>query len=215
LQFLNEAAGGERMRVLLVGGFLGSGKNTVMLQAAKYLTAVRRETVAVIENEIGANGIDDKLFANSGLKVKQLFGGCVCCQISSDLISAVNEIHETVKPGCLMIEMTGLAYPSQTMKALKKYCTVYSALKSVTIVDRGRWSELITLLQPLILGQIEGSDLIILNKMDIAGADIRKIKQDLQAINERVKVMTTSAIQELSSEILEEVVHFEYCRYRF
>ena len=203
------------MRILLLGGFLGSGKTTVMLQVAQYLTTVRRETVAIIENEIGANGIDDKLFADRGLKVKQLFGGCVCCQISSDLIGAINEIHETIKPGCLMIEMTGLAYPSQTIRALKKYCKVYSALRTITIVDRGRWAELITMLKPLVLGQLEDSDLIILNKIDVDGEDIQKIKQDLRAINERMKIITTNAVQELSPELLEEVVHFEYCRYRF
>ncbi|WP_371371742.1 GTP-binding protein [Sporomusa aerivorans] len=197
------------MQILLFGGFLGSGKTTIMLQVAKYITAIRQETVAIIENEIGANGIDDKLFLNSGLKVKRLFGGCVCCQISSDLIRGVNEIHETVNPAWVMIEMTGLAYPAKTVKALEKYCSVFSGLKTITIVDRGRWSELTTLLKPLVLGQVEGSDLIILNKVDLSGQDIPKIEQDLRAINNQMKIVLTSAANELSPGVLEEVVRFE------
>ena len=194
------------MRILLFGGFLGSGKTTTILQVAKYLTAIRQETVAIIENEIGADGIDDQLFSHNGLQVKRLFGGCVCCQITSDLISAVDEIYEKIHPEWVIIEMTGLAYPSKTAKSLKKYSNVYSSFKTVTIVDRGRWSELIAMLKPLVLGQIAGSDLIILNKADLDGEDIRKINQDLQEFDERLKVVIASAAQELPLAVLEEVV---------
>ncbi|HWR45738.1 GTP-binding protein [Sporomusa sp.] len=194
------------MRILLFGGFLGSGKTTTILQVAKYLTTTRQETVAIVENEIGAAGVDDKLFSDSGLQVKRLFGGCVCCQITSDLISAMDEIHATIKPDWLMIEMTGLAYPSKTAKMIKKYSRVYSAFKTVTIVDRGRWSELVAMLKPLVIGQVEGSDLIVLNKADLAGDDTQKIERDLREIDANLKVVITSAAKELPVTILEEVV---------
>ncbi len=197
------------MRILLFGGFLGSGKTTTILQVANFLTTIRQETVVIVENEIGAEGIDDKLFSDSGLKVKRLFGGCVCCQITSDLISAVDEIHKTMNPDWVMIEMTGLAYPSKTAKTLKKYSTVYSAFKTVTIVDRGRWSELISMLKPLVFGQVEGSDLIVLNKVDLTGEDIQKIESDLRVIDDRMKVVITSAAKEMPLAVLEEVVRCE------
>ncbi|MDF2874739.1 MAG: yeiR [Sporomusa sp.] len=194
------------MRILLFGGFLGSGKTTTILQVAKYLTESRQQTVAIIENEIGAAGVDDKLFSDRGLQVKRLFGGCVCCQITSDLISAMDEIHATVTPDWLMIEMTGLAYPSKTAKMIKKYSKVYSAFKTVTIVDRGRWSELVAMLKPLVIGQVEGSDLIVLNKADLAGEELAKITGDLQEIDPKLKVVITSATKELPITVLEEVV---------
>ncbi|HWR07243.1 GTP-binding protein [Sporomusa sp.] len=194
------------MRILLFGGFLGSGKTTTILQVAKYLTESRQQTVAIIENEIGAAGVDDKLFSDRGLQVKRLFGGCVCCQITSDLISAMDEIHATVKPDWLMIEMTGLAYPSKTAKMIKKYSKVYSAFKTVTIVDRGRWAELVAMLKPLVIGQVEGSDLIVLNKADLAGEELAKITGDLQEIDPKLKVVITSATKELPITVLEEVV---------
>jgi G3E family GTPase len=194
------------MRILLFGGFLGSGKTTTILQIAKYLTTIRQEKVVIIENEIGAAGVDDKLFANSGLHVKSLFGGCVCCQITSDLISTIDEINETMNPDWVIIEMTGLAYPSKTAMSLKKYSKVYAAFKTITIVDRGRWSELIAMLKPLVLGQITGSDLIILNKVDLAGDAIEKIERELHEIDEHMKVVITSAAKDLSLAVLEEVV---------
>jgi len=194
------------MRILLFGGFLGSGKTTTILQIAKYLTTIRQEKVVIIENEIGAAGVDDKLFANSGLQVKSLFGGCVCCQITSDLISTIDEINETMNPDWVIIEMTGLAYPSKTAMSLKKYSKVYSAFKTITIVDRGRWSELIAMLKPLVLGQITGSDLIILNKVDLVGEAIEKIERELLEIDEHMKVVIISAAKDLSLAVLEEVV---------
>ncbi|BBB91814.1 MAG TPA: GTP-binding protein [Methylomusa anaerophila] len=198
------------MRILLFGGFLGSGKTTTMLQVAKYLTDVHQETVAIIENEVGAAGIDDKLFSASGLKVKQLFGGCVCCQIGSDLISAISEIHGSIHPDWLLIEMTGLAFPSKTAATIKKYSTVYSAFKTVTIVDRARWSELKLMLEPLVTGQIKGSDLIVLNKTDlIAGEDVKSIIKDLKEIDAHITVVITSAINELPPDVLEEIVSYE------
>lgn len=197
------------MRILLFGGFLGSGKTTTILQVAKYLTAIRRETVAIIENETGAAGIDDKLLSASGLKVKRLFGGCVCCQITTELISAINEIHATIGPDWLLIEMTGLAFPSKTAQAIRKYSMVYSTFKTVTLVDRGRWAELKSMLEPLIVGQVAQSDLIVLNKVDVAGEDIEKIIRDLQEIDAHMKVVTVSAINELPPAVLEEVVGCE------
>lgn len=194
------------MRIILFGGFLGSGKTTTMLKVAKYLTTTRQETVAIIENEVGAAGIDDKLFADSGLKVKRLFGGCVCCQISSDLLRAVDTIHTSLKPDWLMIEMTGLAYPAKTAKILKTHSKCYSAFKTVTIVDRGRWSELIAMLKPLVIGQVSGSDLIILNKADIAGEDLQQIESQLQEIDAGIKVVAASAASMLSGDVLEEVI---------
>ena len=198
------------MHILLVGGFLGSGKTTTILQIASYLTTVRRETVVIIENEIGAAGIDDKLFVDNGLKVKKLFGGCVCCQITSDLIGALADIHTTMKPDWVMIEMTGLAYPAKTAMALKKYSKVYSTFKIITIVDRGRWSELTAMLKPLVEGQLTGSNLVILNKVDLAGETLEKICGDIREIDENMKVVTASARQPLSIPVLEEVVCCEH-----
>ena len=147
------------MRILLFGGFLGSGKTTTILQVAKHITEKLQETVALIENEIGEAGIDDKLLSDSGLQVKPLFGGCVCCQISSDLISAIGEIHDTINPDWLVIEMTGLAVPGKIAKLINEYCTYYTSFKTVTLVDMGRWVELKEVLGPLVTGQVEQTDL--------------------------------------------------------
>lgn len=196
------------MNILLFGGFLGSGKTTTILQIAKYITENKHETVALIENEIGEAGIDDKLLADSGLQVKPLFGGCVCCQITSDLITAVREIKETIKPDWLMIEMTGLAIPGKIAQLINEYCNFYTGLKTITIVDMARWLELKEVLGPLVTGQIEKTDYVIINKADIAASDREEIVNDIQELVSNVPVKVASAANKLPSSIIEEVIYF-------
>lgn len=196
------------MHILLFGGFLGSGKTTTILQIAKYITENKCETVALIENEIGEAGIDDKLLTDSGLQVKPLFGGCVCCQITSDLITAVREINETIKPDWLMIEMTGLAIPGKIAQLINEYCNFYTGFKTITIVDMARWPELKEILGPLVTGQVEKTDFVIINKVDIAGNDREEIINDIRELVSNVPIKVTSAAEKLPSEIIEEVIHF-------
>ena len=196
------------MRILLFGGFLGSGKTTTILQIAKYITENRHETVALIENEIGEAGIDDMLLADSGLQVKPLFGGCVCCQITSDLITAVREINETIKPDWLIIEMTGVAIPGNIAKLINEYCNFYTGFKTITIVDMARWPELKEMLGPLVTSQLEKTDFVIINKVDIAGADREEIVSDIQNLVSAVPIKVASAANKLPLAVIEEVIHF-------
>jgi G3E family GTPase len=197
------------MRILLFGGFLGSGKTSVILQVAKYITENRKETIAIIENEIGEAGIDDQLMADSGLVVKPLFGGCVCCQITSDLISAVKEIDSTINPDWLVIEMTGLAIPGNIAKLVNEYCSFYASFKTVTIVDVGRWLELKEVLEPLVVGQVEKTDLVIINKTDINTSEQEAVSKDIKAIAGDAPVLFASAAGKLPLAVLEEVIRYE------
>ncbi|WP_371381120.1 GTP-binding protein [Sporomusa aerivorans] len=197
------------MHILLFGGFLGSGKTTTILQIARYITENKQETVALIENEIGEAGVDDQLFADSGLQVRPLFGGCVCCQITSDLITAVREIHETIKPDWLIIEMTGLAIPGNIAKLINEYCSFYTGFKTITLVDMGRWLELKEVLGPLVTGQVEKTNLVLINKADIAGSDRLEITRDIKEIVGEVPILVASAAGKLPAEVIEEVIRFE------
>ncbi|MBU2700971.1 G3E family GTPase [Sporomusaceae bacterium BoRhaA] len=197
------------MHILLFGGFLGSGKTTTILQVARQITEARQETVAIIENEIGDAGVDDKLFQGSGIQVRPLFGGCVCCQITSDLVTAVNEIYQTINPDWLVVEMTGLAIPGNIVELVNKYCSAFATFKTVTIVDGGRWTELKEVLEPLVVAQVEKSDLVIVNKSDIAGPDLKTTVADIKALVGQVPVLTASATVPLSLTLLKEVFQIE------
>ena len=67
------------MKVLILGGFLGSGKTSLLLQLAYYMTGHlsgdKKYQVVILENEIGEEGIDDKLLRGNGYQVENLFSG--------------------------------------------------------------------------------------------------------------------------------------------
>lgn len=193
------------MKILLFGGFLGSGKTTTILQVAKQITESRKETAAIIENEIGEAGVDDQLLRSTGLQIRPLFGGCVCCQITSDLVTAVNEIQQAVNPDWLIVEMTGLAIPGSIVSQILKYCAGHSQFKTVTIVDGGRWAELKEVLEPLVVEQVKQSDLVIINKIDIAGQDIPATIMDIKSIVGQAPIITASAAGELPLSVFKEV----------
>ena len=167
------------MKILLFGGFLGSGKTTTLLQVARHAVEQKQYKVAIIENEIGEVGLDDKLLTAGGLQVRPLFGGCVCCQITGDLVTAINDIHKELQPDLLMIELTGLAIPANIVDTIRKYCPFQQGITTVAVVDGGRWLELKEIVEPLVTAQLRDSQLVLLNKMDLAGADAAQIIQDL------------------------------------
>jgi len=197
------------MRILLFGGFLGSGKTSIILQLAGQITATSKDTVAIIENEIGEEGIDDKLLSASGFTVKSLFGGCVCCQISGDLIIAVEEIAKVINPDWLIIEMTGLAVPGNVAKLIRQYGASGVKCKIITIVDASRWAELKEVLAPLVDSQVKDSNLIIVNKADLAGSDINRTVEDVRAIAGQATILSGCAADQLPRALLEEVLYLE------
>ncbi|HWQ62386.1 MAG TPA: GTP-binding protein [Negativicutes bacterium] len=197
------------MRILLFGGFLGSGKTSIILQLARQITVGGEDTVAIIENEIGEQGIDDKLLSAGGFTVKPLFGGCVCCQITGDLLIAVEEIARAITPGWLIIEMTGLAVPGNVAKLIRQYNATGAKCKTITVVDASRWAELKEVLAPLVDSQVKDSDLVIVNKADLAGSEINKTVDDVRAIAGQATILTACAADHLPRTLLEEVFHLE------
>lgn len=151
------------MKILLTGGFLGSGKTTIIKEFIQGLTK-SDETCAVIENEIGKDGIDDKTLQESGVSITPLFGGCVCCQITGSLINAFNTIAESFHPDWIIVELTGLALLKNLRNSIRQSEFHEVPIYTATVVDVSRWKSLIGPLKTIFEGQLEDADLVFLNK---------------------------------------------------
>lgn len=154
------------MKILIFSGFLGSGKTTLVKKVIRALTA-RGQTVAIIENEIGKTGIDQALLAEAGIRVTPLFGGCVCCQISGDLLTAVNKIKTDIHPDWIVVELTGLATLTGIIDLFAKYGDPGLPLLTAAVVDASRWEVLFKIAAPLMKQQLQGARAVLLNKVDI------------------------------------------------
>ena len=102
------------MQIIILGGFLGSGKTSVLLQLAKRLTAQtpgKENRIAIIENEIGDIGVDDQTLGGSGgYDVQSLFSGCVCCTLTGELLTSIQKLGRYLyRYGCL--SLPGVADP--------------------------------------------------------------------------------------------------------
>jgi cobalamin biosynthesis protein CobW len=103
--------------VLVVSGFLGSGKTTFVRHL---LEQAQRDGVrmAVVSNEFGELGIDAALFAEGADAYVELEGGCVCCQLSDELLRTLEELHARARPERIVIETSGIALPYDTQLQL-------------------------------------------------------------------------------------------------
>lgn len=151
------------MQILIVGGFLGSGKTTLIRSILEALDA-EGATAALIENEIGEVGIDDVVLQQGELVVKPLFGGCVCCEITGNLITTVQQIQKEINPDWVIVEMTGLALMDSIRESIEKYLDEDLPVHTVSVLDTARWEKLHLALSQIIENQIKGADVVVLNK---------------------------------------------------
>jgi G3E family GTPase len=157
------------MRVLLLTGFLGSGKTTVALQLARAAQAAGQR-VALIVNERGETGVDNQLAARLGFDVRELLGGCICCSLIAELAPALESLAATRRPDLVMVESSGIAEPAQIRAALRFARVPGLQILSVSVVDAQRIEELMEVITPLLTKQMAHADLAVVCKADIASA---------------------------------------------
>jgi G3E family GTPase len=178
------------MEVLLVSGFLGAGKTTLI----KHLLTSRIEDVgkiAIIVNEVGDIGIDGTLLSGRNVDLLELTSGCICCTMKTDFIKAVREIHERVTPDYLVVEATGVAQPADVLDTFFSLpLSDFTSLGSqVTVVDAG-FFKVRELLGSFYDDQIRFANIVILNKIDLVGTEsLLEIEQLLLDLNPGARVL--------------------------
>ncbi|MCL2046935.1 MAG: cobalamin biosynthesis protein P47K [Oscillospiraceae bacterium] len=192
------------MNVVILGGFLGAGKTTALLQFARYLTDIsdqnRNYKVAIIENEIGEVGIDDQFLRGSGYKVNNLFDGCACCTVSGELMSSIATIKDEMDPEWIIIETTGVAFPTSMQKNLEEALGYESVI--CVLLDASRWMRLRIPLAGMLSEQIKGSNTVLVNKIDLVEEDVvATVESDVLEIEPNTNVLSISALGEVDNSI--------------
>jgi G3E family GTPase len=102
--------------VTIVTGFLGAGKSTLLGQ---WLGELPRSETAVIVNERGEVGVDGELLAARVARLREITGGCVCCETQAELVSALRELSAaTPRPGRILVETSGAASPAGVIRSV-------------------------------------------------------------------------------------------------
>lgn len=197
------------MQLVIFGGFLGAGKTSLILSLAHHL--VNREgsekpSLVILENEIGEVGIDHKVLQAGGFSVRELFAGCICCTLASDLVTTLNDLQENIQPKWVIFEPTGLAYPGKIIETLNRYGKGIERIVVIAVVDAERWELLTEVTPDLIGGQVSSGDLVLINKCDLVGSDaIKVIREQVKAMNPRAEILEVSALGGIDISIWEKV----------
>lgn len=159
------------MHLLLVTGFLGSGKTTLVINLAGALAA-RGSKAAIVVNELGEVGIDDQLMRRLGLNVWELLNGCICCTLAGDLVSTLQQLDTDFAPDVVLVEPTGAADARNVLEAIPLYRgRPLDSVQVIAVVDPLRLPLLVEVLAPLITSQIQRAQIVLIGKADLATDD--------------------------------------------
>jgi G3E family GTPase len=178
--------------LLLLTGFLGSGKTTTLGHWLAH-TDVPLKRTAVIINDFGSVNVDAGLLARRQLELRSITGGCVCCQSFDDLVAQVASLADNPDFDLVWIEASGLADPEEVLDHLSapelQDRTVIRRM--ILVIDgtdfpcswRGRAVQ---------EEQVRYADVIVLNKADrIDDAARQRVEISLRRINPSARIVTT------------------------
>lgn len=197
------------MRILVLSGFLGSGKTSLLMGLARFLAKDAQEQdsprVIILENEAGEQGVDDKLLRMQGLRVENLFAGCACCTVGTELIQSVIYIEKNFAPDWLILETTGLAYPGLIRENLLAAC--HRECRICTVVDAQRFQRLLKPMERLLKGQISCADAVLVNKTDLVDEQtVQNCEMIVRQMNKRTDCIRTCAADDRQDAVWSAVL---------
>jgi len=193
-----------KARYLMVGGFLGAGKTTAILQLAQRL---HREgtRVGLITNDQSFGLVDTALLNSQGLPVEEITGGCFCCRFQS-LMDAAGKLTQAAAPDVFIAEPVGsctdlraaVSYPLRRI-----YGDDYQIAPLSVLVDPVRARRILGLETGKAFSekvlyvydkQLEEADIIVINKTDLLdAAQLEKLQSALAAKYPKARVLAMSA----------------------
>ncbi|MDU6629503.1 MAG: GTP-binding protein [Lachnoanaerobaculum sp.] len=193
-------------KIDVVSGFLGAGKTTFIKRLVEG-NKDKGKTI-IIENEFGEIGIDGGFLKNSGIEIREMNSGCICCSLAGDFEASLRELLSTYEPNRVIIEPSGVGKLSDVLKAVsdvEKDLPVESN-SAVTVVDVKKCKMYMKNFGEFFNNQIQFANTIILSRTDLV--DNTKIEEAvalIKNVNPDATIVTTP-LDKLSNEKIEELL---------
>lgn len=190
------------MRVVQIAGFLGSGKTSILLEVASKISQSYKKRVAMVVNEIGDVPVDAKVIEVAGMKVKEIAGGCICCELGPSLAASLVDLADYFKPDLVLIEPTGVAIPDQVKVAIGMSTRDTDAEivigPVIVLYDAFRVDELLQneTVNNFIMRQVLNADVVAISKVDLVDEDrIQYCDRMIRGINSRALIIRLSTVR--------------------
>jgi G3E family GTPase len=179
----------ERPRLIVLTGFLGSGKTTFLTRFIEE-QAARNGFVAVVQNEIGKKGLDGSLLGQS-YAVTEVDEGCVCCTLAGSLRSALTGILGEFQPDFVVLETTGLANPANLLAEIVDLADMLDFASVTTMLDAACAPRALAEFE-VARNQVQLADILILNKTDLADEEaLHDLEARLRELNPTAELHRT------------------------
>ena len=191
-------------KIDIISGFLGAGKTTLIKKLLS--EAFTGEQVVLIENEFGEIGIDGGFLKESGIEIREMNSGCICCSLVGDFGKSLREVVDTYHPDRILIEPSGVGKLSDVIKAVQDVQDEIDAeLNSfTTVVDVTKCRIYRKNFGEFFSNQIEYAFAVILSRTDKAKTEkVEEAVALLRELNDKAPFITTPIAQLPGKKILE------------
>ena len=195
------------VKIDIVSGFLGAGKTTLIKKLLK--DAFQGEQVVLIENEFGEIGIDGGFLKESGIEIREMNSGCICCSLVGDFGTSLREVIETYHPDRILIEPSGVGKLSDIIVAVQNVQADIPEMvlnSYTTVVDAKKCKMYMRNFGEFFNNQVECAGAIVMSRTDIADeAKVTETMEMLRTLNAKAAIITTP-IDQLDGKKLLEVM---------
>jgi len=192
------------MKLILTGGFLGSGKTTAIQQACRLLSK-QNNKIAVITNDQGEELVDYKYINSFSIPVKEVTKSCFCCNYNA-LIENIYLFIEEINPEVIFAESVGscadlvatIAKPLAEMHPeISVNISVFVDAYLLHSIIAGRSSFIDDAVRYILKKQMEEADILILNKIDLLDEDqIKEVQNIIQQDYPSKKILSQNSLND-------------------
>lgn len=193
-------------KIDIFSGFLGAGKTTLIKKLLK--EALAGSKVVLIENEFGEIGIDGGFLKESGIEIKEMNSGCICCSLVGDFGTSLKEVIDTYAPERVLIEPSGVGKLSDVIRAVDNVAadmdvTVNSA---VAVVDASKCKMYIKNFGEFFCNQIACAGTIILSRTgNLSQEKLAACVEMIREYNKEATIITTPWEELQGEDILKTI----------
>ena len=195
-------------KIDIISGFLGAGKTTLIKKLLK--EAFQDEQVVLIENEFGEIGIDGGFLKESGIEIREMNSGCICCSLVGDFGASLKEVISKYHPDRILIEPSGVGKLSDVIKAVQGVQEETGLVLNsyTTVVDAKKCKMYMRNFGEFFNNQVEYAGAIIMSRTDIVDeAKAAAAMELLRGINSKAAIITTPIANLDGKKILEVMEH--------